>query len=51
MQAVRKDVVRVTLGEPVAEVRERVKSSPYRFAIVTDPDGILIGIVCHSDLG
>jgi Mg/Co/Ni transporter MgtE len=40
---VRDDVVTCGLEERVAEVRERVRTSPYGFAFVTSPHGVLLG--------
>jgi Mg/Co/Ni transporter MgtE len=40
---VRHDVVTCRLEERVTEVRERVSASPYGFAFVTSPHGVLLG--------
>jgi Mg/Co/Ni transporter MgtE len=40
---VRDDVVTCGLEERVAALRERVRASPYGFAFVTSPHGVLLG--------
>lgn len=37
------DVVTCPLGDRMSDVRPRVEASPYEFAFVTSPDGILLG--------
>lgn len=39
----RDDVVACALDDPVGRVRERVASSPYPFALVKGPGGVLLG--------
>ena len=39
----RDDVVTCALTDRVADVRERVRASPYRFAFVVADDGVLLG--------
>src|SRR4051812_5330379 len=39
----RKDVVTCRLGDRVGGVRERVKASPYGFALVVTAGGVLLG--------
>jgi len=34
----------------VEKLRERLEGGGINFAIVTDPDGVLMGIVCRADL-
>jgi len=42
--------VTCSLGERVSEVRERVEPSPYRFALVTAPGGVVLGRLRSSVL-
>ena len=44
----RDDVATCALGDPVHEVRERIDSSPYGFALVVAGDGTLLGRVRKS---
>jgi rhodanese-related sulfurtransferase/CBS domain-containing protein len=46
----RKNVVRCGLGDPIGRVRAQVEDSPYRFALVLDEDGILLGRLRHAAL-
>jgi CBS domain containing-hemolysin-like protein len=39
----RQDVVTCQVDQPVGELRERVAQSPYGFALVLGPDGVLLG--------
>lgn len=39
----RQDVVTCRLDDRVGEVRERIVASPYGFALVTAPGGVLLG--------
>jgi hypothetical protein len=36
--------------EKVEKLRERLEGRARNFAIVTTPDGVLMGIVCRADL-
>jgi CBS domain-containing protein len=40
---VRTDVVTCRLDDPIADVRARVHASPYRFALVTSDESVLLG--------
>jgi CBS domain-containing protein len=42
-RAARDDAVTCALTDPVAQVRERMDTSPYRFAIVASPSGVVLG--------
>jgi CBS domain-containing protein len=46
----RADVVTCDPREPVAAVRERIERSPYGFAVVTSPDGTVLGRLRASAL-
>jgi Mg/Co/Ni transporter MgtE len=46
----RNDAVTCRLEDRVGPLRERVKRSPYGFALVTTPGGVLLGRVRHSAL-
>lgn len=46
----RNDVVTCDLGERVGDVHERVKGSPYGFALVVDAAGCLLGRLRSSSL-
>ena len=46
----RGDAVRCTLDDPVGEVRERIAASPYGFALVMAPGGVLLGRLRGSAL-
>src|SRR5436190_19106569 len=46
----RDDVVRCALDDRVGEVRDRVAASPYGFALVVAPSGVLLGRVRVSVL-
>jgi rhodanese-related sulfurtransferase/CBS domain-containing protein len=46
----RNDVVRCGPGDPINQVRAQVEDSPYRFALVVDEDGILLGRLRHAAL-
>jgi len=46
----RNDVARCALTDRVGEVRERIARSPYRFALVTTPGGVLLGRLRRSAL-
>jgi Mg/Co/Ni transporter MgtE len=46
----RTDVVTCRLDERVGDVRARVEASPYRFALVVSPGGVLLGRVRRAAL-
>ncbi len=46
----RNDVVTCALGDRVGEVRKRIERSPYRFALVTAPNRVLLGRLRASSL-
>jgi CBS domain-containing protein len=46
----RDDVVTCRLDDQVGEVRERITASPYGFALVTTPGGVLLGRLRGSTL-
>ena len=46
----RNDAVTCRLGDRVGEVRERIVASPYGFALVTSPGGVLLGRLRKSAL-
>jgi CBS domain-containing protein len=47
----RDDVVTCRLDDRVGEVRERIAASPYGFALVTSPGGVVLGRLRASALG
>ncbi len=49
-RAARDDVVTCMLADRVGEVRERIDRSPYGFALVTSPRGIVLGRLRRSAL-
>jgi len=51
IDALRDDVVRCGLADPVEEVRARIEASPYGFAIVVAEDQTVLGRVRGSALG
>lgn len=46
----RDEVVRCALDDRVGEVRERIAASPYPFALVVSPNGVLLGRLRGSAL-
>jgi CBS-domain-containing membrane protein len=47
----RADMVTCRLDEPIGVVRERIDGSPYGFALVTSPGGVVLGRLRRSVLG
>jgi rhodanese-related sulfurtransferase len=50
VDAIREDVVRCEPGDSSEEVRSRIDSSPFGFALVVDADGVVLGRLRRSAL-